>query len=183
MQKISVNILAMYLGGVCEFTRETYIDESKTYQQGQLVHVTPAILWLIGSEKLPINSIKLHVRGLHQLEDFECRELAAIAWEAGREKINGLTQVTRNGLLEDYTIEIHVTDNCSIVINAAYDVAVCDKLVIDPKLPAVFTFLAPKRQTDIAAWFLGKHMDYFRLAPKGQAFTRDKWGPNDYQTD
>jgi len=191
---VNTDILTSYYGGVIGFTKDTRVavadgGASKLYCKGDEAHITPAVLYMVASGKLPLDSFKLVLRKLEQLEDEEVVELSRLVLPAHNKQILGQRRtVSRQGERRAFTLEVSITANealgreTSLVINTACDVAISD--IVYPPFGGkpIVTQLAAPNQVKAVRWLLSKHIDVFGLLPKGLASGRKRWTKHGYET-
>lgn len=188
---VNTDILSIYYGGVIVFVKDVAVMTSdkqvQNYRKGQELHITPAILHMVGAGHIPTDSIKPVLRTLEQLEDSELIELSNIVRPPLRE--NGLLslnrKVYRQGERKGYTAEVILESSGvverSMVINSAYDIAISD--IVKPPFDGkpIITQLAAVNQIKVHRWLLQKHLDVFGLIPKRHAVGRKNWGKEGYE--
>lgn len=182
---VNTDILSMYYGGVITFIDSvkviTKAGIEKIYRKGEEIHITPAVLHMIGADHIPTNSIRLILRTLDQLEDTEILELSRLIIPSNL--VN--RTVYRNGENLDFTIEVIIYDNGiqqkSIVINKDYNVAISDILKTPLGSKPIVVQLAAPNQIKVFNWFLKKHLDILQLVPKKLAVSRKKWNKEGYK--
>lgn len=178
---MNINRLCSYFGGVLEFVRDVQ-TENGVYKKGTYVRVTPAILYLVATNVIDSEKdFKLHLRTLSQLENSEIVELCKMCVPESKNKLLDFPKVSRNGFAEQFTIEVHIDNETSFLINSIFDLAVCEKMDFGGQL--VTTFRSVVNQAKAVEWALGKHLDIFYLIPKGKAFGRQNWNLEDYERD
>ena len=176
--KLSVAQLSQFFGGVVEFTRRLDVGNNMVYEKGQQAHITPSLIWLISTQKIKKDDVMPHFRRLHQITPKEARELAKLAYSSP-ENINFMCEVSFNGVGEELTVEVHINESYSVVINSNYDVAIAEKLIAKGINP-VFSYLAPKNQPDIYYWLANKQFDIYKQIPIREAYGRETWTESDY---
>ena len=188
---INTDILSIYYGGVIVFTKEVVTQSGttqKTYKKGEEVHITPAILYMVGAGIIPQNSIKPILRTLDQLEDSEVIELSRIVAPTLSKKglLSIQREVHRQGERKGYTVEVILEKKGvaerSMVINSAYDIAISE--IIYPPFDGkpIVTQIAAPNQIKANRWLVKKHLDVFGLIPQRLAVGRKHWGRGGYET-
>lgn len=189
---VNTDILSIYYGGVIVFIKDVTVMTSDkqvmNYRKGQELHITPAILHMVGAGVIPRDCIKPILRKLDQLEDSEVIELSYIV--APVEAKNGLIglnrKVFRQGERKGYTIEVSLGKvgvvEKSMVINSAYDIAVSE--IVYPPFDGrpIITQTASRNQVKAHRWMVQKHLDVFGLISKRHAVGRKNWSSEGYET-
>lgn len=189
---VNTDILSIYYGGVIVFVKDVAVMTSDrqvmNYRKGQELHITPAILHMVGAGHIPTDAIKPILRTLDQLEDSEVIELSRIV--APTLKTDGLLtlnrKVFRQGERKGYTVEVVLEKKGvaerTMVINSAYDIAISE--IVYPPFGGkpIITQMAAPNQIKANRWLLKKHLDVFGLIPKRHAVGRKNWGSEDYET-
>lgn len=166
-------VLKYYLYSEIEFTKDTTVSTPSNkheYKKKDRVKLTPPMIWLIEQGKLSLDSFKLCLHQLHQLTNEELREFAAIA---SNKKVPKDAVITSEGIGRQYTREIHISKEYSVVINNAYEVAIAEKMVLQGVNPVV-TAMAPSNQPAIVMWLIQKEQDIFKLIVQNMAFGKIK---------
>lgn len=191
---VNTDILSAYYGGVIVFTRPTQVSTSagntRNYVVGEEIHITAAVLHMIGSDILPKENIKLVLRKLEQLENSEILELSYIVFPGRSNKLNGslpsIRKVHRQGEGKTYTIEVTIDKTRvlerSMVINSLYDIAISE--IIHPPFSSkpTITQTAATNQLKAFRWLMSKHLDVLQLIPKRKAVGRKNWTKEGYET-
>lgn len=189
---VNTDILSIYYGGVIVFIKDVTVMTSdkqvKNYQKGQELHITPAVLHMVGAGIIPTDSIKPILRKLEQLEDSEVIELSRIV--APTLQTNGLLglnrKVFRQGERKGYTVEVVLEKKGvaerTMVINSGYDIAISEIIYPPYGGKPIVTQMAAPHQIKANRWLLKKHLDVFGLIAKRHAVGRKDWGLNGYET-
>jgi len=182
------NLLSLYFGGVVGFCQDVTVanraGQEKTYRKGDRVHITPAILHMVATAKIPEKAVKPVLKTLEQMTDEEALELSRIVYpdaqRVQKKMLLSTRKVHRQGKRKGYTVEIEIGRDGiaekSVVINAGYNVAVSEIVYppFDGARPAI-TQLAVPNQTAVFHWLLSRHFDVFNLIDKYKATGMKKW--------
>lgn len=188
---INTDILSIYYGGVIVFTKQVFTQSGgveKIYKVGEEVHITPAILYMVGAGIIPQNSIKPILRQLHQLEDSEVIELSRLIVPSLNKKglLSIQREVHRQGERKGYTVEVILEKKGvaerSMVINSAYDIAISEIIYPPYDGKPIVTQIAAPNQIKANRWLIKKHLDVFGLIPQRLATGRKHWGKDGYET-
>lgn len=182
---VTTDVLAKYYGGVIGFAKDTTVSNDNgdtiTYYKGDEIHITPAVLHMVGSGLIPRENFKLILRQLNQLEDSELIELAEIAAPRGMYAKGFVRTVYRDGLGKTYSVKVMLSNTISLVVSNDYNIAVCDVLRTLDGMPDYITTLTIQNQIKVVTWLLNKHLDIFNLIPRRLARGRSQYPKEWYE--
>lgn len=184
---VTTDILSRYYGGVLAFTKDTPVQAPegacRLYRRGDEIHITPAMLHMIGSGIIPVENYKVVLRKVSQLEGQELLELAEIAaprkmYAPYIRKVQG-EYITKK---DEYSVKVLISDTVSLVLTDDCNLAICEVLRTPQGINDIITPMTIHNQIECFEWLLKKHIDVFQLIKKGKAACRSKWNEKGYES-